>query len=135
MTTIAEVRDAIANCIDTIPGLRSAAYIQDQITPPIAHVMPLDFDPRLVFSEAKSVYKFQIRVYVGRTPAEQNQAALDTYREVHGSHSITAAVQDDTNWGGVEVDYAKVTRIGSVGVAEVGGVPYLVLQIDVEVLW
>lgn len=134
MTTIADVRGALKTCVETISGLRGAAYIQDAINPPIVHIVPLAFDPRLVFSQAKNAYPFQLRVYVARAPADQNQALLDGYREVSGATSITAAVQNGANWA-VTVDYASVTQIGPVGVADISGVPYLYLEIDVEVVW
>lgn len=134
-TTIADVRGALKNCVETISGLRGAAYIQDAINAPIAHIVPLEFDPRLVFNGSKTEYHFQIRVYVPRAAADQGQALLDGYREVSGSTSITAAVQNDTNWGAVDVDYALVTRVSPVSVVEVVGVPYLYLEIDVEVCW
>lgn len=135
MTTIAEVRDALANCVDTISGLRSQAYIQDSITAPIAHIVPLDYDPRAVLGEESATYPFQIRVYVQRAAVEQGQAFLDSCREISGSHSMVAAIQNDANWGGVNVDYASITRVSAVSVVEVSGVPYLYAEWDLEVCW
>lgn len=135
MTTIARVRDAMKGCVETIPGLRATAYIQDAINVPVAHIVPLDYDPRDVLGEGSATYPFQIRIYVARAPAEQNQALLDGYREISGSQSILAAIQNVSFWNDVDHDYATVTRVGAVTVVEVSGVPYLYVEIDVEVCW
>lgn len=133
MTTIADARDALQDAVATT-GLRAYAYIQDSVNAPCAHVVPLEFDPRLVLSQAKAEYQFQIRVYVSRAAAvEQNQKLLDEYRDLTGTKSLLRAIQDDTNWDGV--DYFSVTRIGEVGVVDYGGAPYLMLELDVEAVF
>jgi hypothetical protein len=134
VTTIATVREKMKAAIETIDGLRAYDYIQDSINAPCAHVVPLEFDPRSVMGETNSDYPFQIRIYASRAVADQNQKLLDSYREVSGDASITAALQDDTGLDAV-VDSVSVTRIGEVGVVEIGGVPYMYLEIDVEVVW
>ena len=134
MTTIATVRTAMKTAVETISGLRAYAVIQDAINAPCAHIVPLEFDPRMVLGESKSEYQFQIRIYAARESADQNQALLDGYREVSGATSITAALQGNAGLAAV-VDYAQVTRIGEVGVVEISGVSYLYLEIDVEVCW
>lgn len=118
--------------IETVSGLRAFDYIQDSIDAPCAHVVPLEFDPRMVLGETKSEYQFQIRIYAARAAADQNQKLLDGYREVSGATSLTAAVQGNATLAAA-VDYAQVSRIGEVMVAEISGVPYLYLEIDVEV--
>lgn len=135
-TTIATVRDTIRQAIETGTGLRTFAWVQDQIVAPCAHVAPLEFDPRLVLSQSKAAYMFQVRVYVSRAAAvEQNQKLLDEYREISGDRSILAAVQDGSHWPGSIVDYCQVTRIGEVLAVDYGGVPYLTVEFDLEVVW
>lgn len=134
-TTIADVRGILKTCVETVTGLRAYSKIQDSINAPCAHIVPLEFEPFMVVGGSKTVYPFQIRVYTARAPSDQNQALLDGFRETSGTTSITAAVQLSTNWGSVVLDYAKVTRVGEVGVAEVSGVPYLYLELDVEVVF
>lgn len=130
--TIAAVRNAMKTAIETVSGLRAFDYIQDSIEAPCAHVVPLDFDPRMVLGESKAEYQFQIRIYAARAAAQQNQILLDGYREVSGPTSVTAAVQGNSTLNAV-VDYSQVSRIGEVSVVEISGVPYLYLEIDLEV--
>lgn len=135
MTTIAQVRDAMAAAVATIDGLRAYAYELDTINAPAAHVVSLEYDPRYVMADAPTEYQFQIRVYVPRAAVEQAQKLLDGYREVSGATSIRAAVQNENNRPAGLADYFSVTRIGAVGVVEVAGAPYLYLEIDVEAVF
>lgn len=134
MTTIATVRSTMGTAVATITGLRAYDYIQDTINAPCAHIVPLEYDPRYVFSAAKVKYPFQVRIYVDREPADQNQKLLDGYREMTGSTSVLAGLQLQSNWSGV-VDDVDVIRIGEVSLIEVAGIPYLYLEIDVDITW
>lgn len=129
-TSMDDVRTSLAAAVLTT-GLRSYAYIQDQINDPCSMVIPLDYDPRLVLGNSKSVYPFQVRCYFPRASAvEQMQKLMDQYRMMTGSLSIRLAIETSTNWSAA-VDYATVTRIGEVTATDA----HLIFEIDVEVCW
>lgn len=142
MTTIAGVRADLANVLSTIDGWSvsniagtPSGYIGDQLNTYSFKVGRPAFDPRLVFSQAKSSHAFTVTAYAPRTPAELSEAALDALCELTGTGSLIATVQDGTNWT-VTVDYAVVTNCGEVQVATwIDGVEYLACQFQIEVVW
>jgi hypothetical protein len=134
MPTVAQVRDELADVITTGAGLRAAALVQDTMVAPIAVVTRRPFDPRMIFSQAKAAYQFTVTIYVDRTDERAAQRALDTYCELSGTGSVTAAIQNGANWS-VTVDYAQVTQIGEVQAVIIGESNYLAVPLDVEVVF
>lgn len=138
MTTIADVRGQMATILGSnVTGMHGGfAYLADTLVNlPAAHVARPGYDPRLVFGGTKQAYKFQVFVYAPRTLDRQVQILLDTFAEPSGATSVTAALQNDANWGSVTVHYAEVTFIGPIKETEIAGVPYFVVAFDVEVVW
>lgn len=136
MTTIATVRDGIAKAITNGCGLRAVPYVSDNVAHPVAHVYRSEFDPRMVLGQAKAAYPFRVRVFVGRTAERAAQVRLDELCEVDGPTSLTAAVQDESNWpsGGL-VDYAVVTNIGEVQLVTVAEEVLMAVDFDIEVVF
>lgn len=130
-----EVRDALANAITAGTGLRASALVLDTMAPPIAVVARQPFDPRLVFTQAKAAYQFAVRIYAGRTNERAAQEALDGWCELSGAGSVIAAIQNDANWGAVDVDYAVVTNVGEVQAVAIGESVYLTVELTVEVVF
>lgn len=133
MTTIADVRQSIAQCVETT-GLRCSAYITDQRNPPCAQVLRKEYDPRFVFSAAKTTYLFTVLVFAARAAEVVSAKQLDGYGEPDGVGSLTAAIQNSDNWD-VTVDFAQVIQVGAETVMEIGGQQFLVVELDVEVVW
>jgi len=127
----------MADIATTVTGLVGGfPYLADTLVNlPAAHIARPAFDPRMVMSKAKATYQFQFIVYAPRSLDKQTQVLLDTFCEPTGATSVTAAIEDEDNWGTVTVDYASVTNIGTVQPTEVAGVPYFVVVFDVEVCW
>ena len=134
MPTVTEVRDDLAAVITTGTGLRAAPLVQDIMVAPIAVVSRRPFDPRMVLQQAKAAYQFTVTIYVDRTDERAAQRALDTYCELSGTGSVIAAIQTGSNWS-VTVDYAQVTQVGDVTPVVAGESNYLIVQLDVEVVF
>lgn len=136
MTSIADVRGAIAGAALTVTGLeRCDGYILDKIVPPHGQLTTLPRDPRFVFGSTKTVYRFALTIYVQRTSEEAAQALLDGFAEPSGATSITAAIEDETNWGSVDIDYVSVVEISGIGESSVAESKYLIETFTVEVCW
>lgn len=133
MPTIAEVREALAGAA-SVSLVPCYPYEADTITVPSFYVTRDEFDPRLVFSQAKAQLTFTLIGYFDRTATESGLRTIDALCEWQGDGSMVAAVQDGDNWS-TTVDYASVTRIGRTELVDVGGVTYLSVQFDVEVVW
>lgn len=132
--TITGVRTDMAAAITAGCGLRMSAYESDNVNTPIGIVSLLEFDPRLVFSKAKAEYPFRVRVYAGSPSERANQVLLDGYRELDGSGSLTAAVEDLTNWSEA-IDYASVVSVGELREQLVADQLCMVCDWEVEVVF
>lgn len=137
MTTIAQVREQMATICQGVSGINgSSAYLADAVAnTPGVHISRQAFDPRLVMSKARAGYPFQLVVYGSRLLDKQSQQLLESFCEPSGTTSITAAIEDGTKWGTVDVNYASVTNIGAIQESAVAGVTYFVVVFDVEVVW
>jgi hypothetical protein len=134
MPTVAEVRDSLAEAITTATGLRCSALVPDQMVAPIAVISRREFDPRYVFTGDRATYLFRVTIYADRTNERVAQIALDEYTELSGELSVLAAIQDGDNWTAT-IDYAQVTLIGEVQSTAIAESQYLVVSLDVEVVW
>lgn len=134
MTTVAAVRSAMSDACATVSGLHATAYVADQINPPQAIVGTVDFDPRMVMGEGKCARRMKVTVYVNRTAEIAGQKLLDTYCELSGSSSLIAALQNNTALNAL-VDYLSVTTVRGPLLGTVGTIDYLILEIDVEVVF
>lgn len=134
MPTVSDVRDALAAAITTGTGLRSSPLVQDTMVPPIAVISRRPFDPRLIFSQSKAAYEFNVTLYAGRTNERASQIALDEWCELSGSGSVIAAIQNGSNWS-VNVDYALVTNVSEVQAVAIAESNYLVVELTVEVVF
>ena len=135
MTTIAQARLGLATAIQVGTGLRTEPLTLDSVNAPCAQVFRAEMDPRMVFSGSKAQFNFRVRVFMGRASEIAAQEAIDDLCELSGATSLAAAVADGDNWTDGLVDYAQVVRIGETGVANIGGIEYLMAEFDVEVVW
>jgi hypothetical protein len=135
VTTIAEVRQNLADIAETIDGWVGSKYVGDSVDTRTIKVFRPEFDPRVVFGGSKMQLTFRCVAYTKRIDSSASEEAIDALAELSGAGSFIVAVQDSTNWN-VTVDYAVVTLVGEVGVTVAGdGVEYLACPFDVEVVW
>lgn len=128
------VREAISDAVETT-GLSCSPYALDTINPPCAHVIPGEYDPRMVFSGETAMRPFIVRAFYPRYATVSQQQQLDELRDPTGAVSVMAAVQDEANWGSVDIDYVQVVNVGGNVEREVGGDIYLTCDFDIEVVW
>ena len=134
-TKVGDVRTAAAEAITTATGLRAYGLLQDKINAPCAMVGALEFDPRYVLGSTVAEYPFQVRCFFNRAADQANQELIDTYRDVTGELSLTAALIDGDNWPDALVQSVDVTRVGELQVVEYIGVGYLYFEVDFSVIW
>lgn len=134
MTTMRDARYALAEAIENGADVRASAYQADNVNAPCAHVFRRSMDPRMVFSGAKSTYLLGVRLFASRMAEVDAQELLDEWTEPAGSTSVVAAIQNGANWA-VDVDYAQVTQIGDVQQLTIGDETFLIVDLDVEVVY
>ena len=130
--SISLIRQGIATNLATIAGLRTAAEIPDNPSPPIAVVSlsSVDFDG--AFNKGLTRYNFLVTVVVGRVAEREAQRRLDAYIST-GSSSVKYAVESDKTLGGNAYD-CRVVSMDSVGSLNISDTTYLAADFTVTVI-
>lgn len=131
MSSLADIRDGLADAMGTISGLRTSATVPDYPRPPIAIVMPDRIVYDLNANRGADTYFFTIMLLVGRADDRAAQNNLDGY--IVGTGSIKAAVESDRTLGGV-ANTCRVTEMGNYSSMSVGDTLYLAASFTVEVV-
>lgn len=123
-TTIGGLMAGIETALNTIPGLRVAAYIADQINPPQAIVgVPPIPNYRETFGRGVWSLAPTVTVLVSATLDRPGQLALAGYADVSGDHSIPAALEADLTLNS-EVCACTVQSFRPLGLEQVGLLKY-----------
>lgn len=133
MANITELREGIATNLATIPGLRTAAVIPDNPSPPIAIVQVNRVQYHQDFKRGMTEYNFAVQVVVGRVDERTAQRNLDAYCSSTGASSISLAVESDRTLGGKAFD-CIVTEMTNYGSVLISDVTYLAAEFNVRVL-
>jgi len=101
--SISDIRDGLATNLATISGLRTAADLPDNPSPPIAVVQLNNVSYDQAFQNGMVIYTFTITVIVGRVSERTAQTRLNAYAST-GTGGIKTAVQSDKTLGGFAFD-------------------------------
>lgn len=125
MATIQEVMEGIEARLETIEGLRVAAYVADQINPPQAIVgVPPVPDYRRVFGPAgQLMIEPTITILVSAALDRVGQMKLASYVDKTGAQSVFAAIDADKTLGLTDVD-CQVKSFQPLGLRDVGLIGY-----------
>ena len=129
MADITALRNALATNLATISGLRTAAEIPDNPSPPIAIVALENIDYDQAFKNALSIYNFNIMVIVGRAAEREAQRRLNAYCAASG---VKSAVESDKSLSGNAYD-CRVTGVTSIGSLQLNDQTYLAADFQVAV--
>lgn len=132
MASISTIRAGIATNLATIAGLRTSAWIPDQINPPIAVVKPDSISYDTAFGRGLDTMEFSVLCIVGRVDERSAQATLDAYCTTTGTASIKAAIESDATLGSAISDL-RVTAMRNYTSLNVGDVTYLAAEFAVTV--
>jgi hypothetical protein len=133
MANITELREGIAANLATIPGLRTAATIPDNPSPPIAIVQLNRVQYHQDFKRGMTEYDFSVQVIVGRVDERTAQRRLDAYCSSTGESAIGLAIESDRTLGGKAFD-CIVTEMTNYGSVLISDVTYLAAEFNVRVL-
>lgn len=136
MADIAAIRTALASRI-TATGLRALAEARDQVSPPVAIILP--GQPFVVYGAtldgALTVNLRVLMLISDAAPEEKVQRALDAYlgigRGVSAS-SIPAAIMADPTLGGA-VHFCEPLQISQYSRVEYNGIIYLGARLEVSI--
>lgn len=129
--SIADIREGLATNIATISGLRVAAEIPDNPSPPIAVISLNNVSYDLDFNRGTTLYNFTVTLIVGRVAERDAQRKLDAYAG-NGERSIKTAVQSDRTLGGAAYD-VRLSEMSSLGALNLGEQTYLAADFLIQV--
>jgi len=117
--SIAAIREGLAVNIATISGLRVAAEIPDNPSPPIAVIALNNVSYDLAMARGTTLYNFTVTLIVGRVAERDAQRKLDAYAG-NGERSIKTAVQSDRTLGGSAFDcrLSEMSTLGALNLNE-----------------
>lgn len=132
MPSISDLRAGLANNLATITGLRTAAEIPDNPSPPIAIVQlqRVSFDG--AFAKGMTTYDFTVSVIVGRAAEREAQRRLDAFASSSGDSSVKAALESDRTLAGECFDL-RVSEMANIGAVLLGEASYLAADFVVTV--
>ena len=129
--SIADIREGLATNIATISGLRVAAEIPDNPSPPIAVISLNNVSYDLDFNRGTTLYNFTVTLIVGRVAERDAQRKLDAYAG-NGERSIKTAVQVDRTLGGAAYD-VRLSEMSSLGALNLGESVFLAADFLIQV--
>jgi hypothetical protein len=129
--SISDIRDGLATNLATISGLRTAADLPDNPSPPIAVVQLNNVSYDQAFKNGMVIYTFTITVIVGRVSERTAQARLNAYAST-GAGGIKTAVQSDKTLGGFAFD-VRLQEMTSLGAITLGEQQYLAAEFSAVV--
>jgi hypothetical protein len=132
MADVATIRTGLATNLATISGLRTSAWVPDQINPPIAVIKPETINYDTAFKRGLDTYEFSVLVIVGRVDERSAQSRLDAYCASSGATSIKTAIESDRDLNGAISDL-RVTEMRNYTSLPVGDVTYLAAEFVVQV--
>jgi hypothetical protein len=130
--SITQIRTALATNLATIAGLRTAAEVPDNPSPPIAIVNLDSVTYDQAYAKGMTTYNFTITVVVGRSAERQAQRKLDGYI-TPGANSVKNAIESDKTLGGYAYD-CRVVSLNSVGSLTISDTTYLAADFSVTVI-
>jgi hypothetical protein len=129
VTSISALRNALATNLGTITGLRTAADIPDNPSPPIAIVSLDSIEYDGTFKQGLTTYNFSVSVIVGRASEREAQKRLDTYAQTNG---VKDAIESDRSLGGNAYD-VRVVNLSTIGSLQLNDQTYLAADFTVVV--
>lgn len=121
---LTDIRQGIATNLATISGLRTAAELPDNPSPPIAVVALRSIEYDGSFQKGLAVYTFTVTVIVGRVAEREAQRRLNAYSDNTGASSVKSAIESDKTLGGSAFD-VRVVSLDNIGQLQLNDATYL----------
>lgn len=130
----AAIRNAIAERLANIEGLRVRPYMLGTVDPPVAMIRP---GAPIVWSDNNNggmdAGEFRVLLLVSNADDPIGQAKLDTFLATTGPQSVKAAIEGDRHLGGT-VNRCRVTGFDAYGLIEWGSTTYLGADLGVGIV-
>jgi hypothetical protein len=131
MSSISELRQGLANNLQTITGLRVVDTLPDLVNPPMAMIGLTKVNYNQQNQRSMAEYTFQVTVVVGRVSERTAQATLDVL-VAPGLGSVKYAIESDRTLGGKAYE-TFVPELSAYGAVSINGIDYLSAEFSVQV--
>jgi phosphoglycolate phosphatase-like HAD superfamily hydrolase len=133
--SLGDVRDAIADAVSGIEGLRCSPYMEDVVNP-LAAMVDVEGPTQVTFGTAGAVeYLFTVLVFGQRVSAKATQKHFDELRDPFHSRSLARTLEADTALNALAgVDYALGLAANRTTNVTVGAVDYLIIEFPITVV-
>lgn len=132
MTSIATMRAALAAALEQIDGWNVDPYFVDAVTTPHLVVGAVRMDYDVTFGRGADTTTITVTAYVSRTVEDAQQAKLDELLEPSGPTSLKEAVEQQSVFDAAGVHFFRVRSATPVDSQQVGNLPYLFVDFEVE---
>jgi hypothetical protein len=133
VSSIGDIRAAIADALEGVGGLRCTAYEPAKVACPAAVVGDVEIDYDLAFGTGCYESTIKLRIYVSKVNDKAAGEKLDAYVSPDGASSVRAALYADKQLGGA-CDDLRVAGMGGYGFYDIAGVDYLGAEFTLKVL-
>jgi hypothetical protein len=130
------IRTALASQITSFTGLRAQAEVRDQVSPPIALVLP--GSPLITYGATTdgtvTITLSVVLLISDAPPTEKVQRAIDTYLGIGAGEgaSVAGAIMSDMSLGGA-VEWCVPLNVSTYGRIEYAAVTYFGGRLNVSV--
>jgi hypothetical protein len=132
LTTIEEVRVALADACQSIEGWRAQPYIRDQVSAPEIQVARGAIVYDVAMGHDNAGFEFRLTAYVARDNEVAAQRMMQNLCEPAGPGSLKKVLEADETLRAL-VDIIRVQTASEDGSVVVGAIAYLFVEFTVEV--
>jgi hypothetical protein len=130
--SLSDIKNGLAARLKTVPRLRVAAQIPEQVNPPVAVISRASVNYHRAMAGGATEWTMQIQLVAGRMAEKQSQRTIDAWLSWDGPQSVRAAIEADGTLGGVALD-TVVTDADALSTFQIGDSEYLGVTMNVTV--
>jgi hypothetical protein len=131
MSSISELRQGLANNLQTITGLRVVDTLPDLVNPPMAMIGLTKIAYNQQNQRSMAEYTFQVTVVLGRVSERTAQRDMDVL-VAPGQGSVKYAIESDRTLGGKAYE-VFVPELSAIGAVSINGIDYFSAEFSVQV--
>ena len=129
---LSELRAGLAKNLGTVPGLRVAQLIPEQVNPPMAVLTRSQVNYHLDMRGGLTEWQMQVQLVAGRMADQQAQRTIDAWLDWDGDYSVRRAIESDQTLDG-SAQTCIVTSADALTTLQIGDSEYLGVVFNVTV--
>jgi hypothetical protein len=127
-----DLQNALATALATIPGLRVADHLPEQVAPPMAVIQLQSVTYHRAMRGGLSEWRYVISLIAGRMGDRAAQRQMDSWLSYDGPQSVRAAIETDPTLDG-NASTLIVEEMVSVRPLSIGDAAYTTCEFNITV--